>query len=327
MTAFTQSEKLEIIKLVEESDLGVKKTLADMGIPRSTFYNWYDKYRTSGPDALQSGSRGPRRYWNKIPDKEKKYVVKLALKYPDKSPRELALFITDKHKRFISKSSVYKILKEYDLITSHAYYVIKAGAEFKDKTTYVNQMWQTDFTYFKILNWGWCYLATVIDDYSRYVISWKLFSTMKASDVKEVLDLALAKTGLDQVMVKHKPRLLSDNGPCYLSDELKTYLEDKQIEHRRGAPYHPQTQGKIERYHRTIKNQIKLTNYYYPGELEDTIKGFVEYYNNERYHESINNLKPVDVFNGLSREILTQREVIKEITLRNRRKINLKKAS
>lgn len=106
MTAFTQSEKLEIIKLVEESDLGVKNTLADMGIPRSTFYNWYDKYRTSGPDALQSGSRGPRRYWNKIPDKEKKYVVKLALKYPEKSPRELALFITDKHKRFISKSSV-----------------------------------------------------------------------------------------------------------------------------------------------------------------------------------------------------------------------------
>ena len=327
MTAFTQSEKLEIIKLVEESDLGVKRTLEDLGVPRSTFYSWYDKYQKEGYEGLANGSRGPRRYWNRIPEKEKKQVVKLALKHPEKSPRELALFITDKYERFISKSSVYKILKDYDLVTSPAYTVIKASDEFKDKTTYVNQMWQTDFTYFKILNWGWYYLATVIDDYSRYVISWKLFSTMKAGDVKEVLDMALAKTGLDQVMVKHKPRLLSDNGPCYLSEELKTYLEEKKMEHRRGAPYHPQTQGKIERYHRTIKNQIKLTNYYYPQDLINTIEEFVDYYNNERYHESINNLKPVDVFNGLQREILTKREVIKEITLKKRKKMNLKKVS
>jgi len=116
---------------------------------------------------------------------------------------------------------------------------MKASDSFKDKTTFVNEMWQTDFTYFKIINWGWYYLATVINDYSRYVISWKLFTTMKADDVKEVLDLALEHTGLDQIKVKHKPRLLSDNGHCYLSGELKEYLQANKMEHRRGAHVSP----------------------------------------------------------------------------------------
>ena len=97
--------------------------------------------------------------------------------------------------------------------------------------------------------------------------------------------MALDKTCVDKVNVRHRPRLLSDNGPCYLSSELKDYLDDRGMDHTRGAPYHPQTQGKIERYHRTMKNVVKLQNYYFPGELEAEIEKFVDYYNNERYHE------------------------------------------
>jgi len=135
--------------------------------------------------------------------------------------------------------------------------------------------------------------------------------------------MALAKAGVNRVKVRHRPRLLSDNGPCYVSDELRKYLEDKEMDHTRGAPYHPMTQGKIERYHRSMKNVVKLQNYYFPGELEQEIGRFVEYYNHRRYHESLDNVTPADVFFGRRREILSEREMIKRKTLAGRRRFNL----
>ena len=127
---------------------------------------------------------------------------------------------TDEKRYFVSEASVYRLLKAHDLITSPAYIVIKAASEFKDKTTAPNQLWQTDFTYLKVIGWGWFHLSTVLDDFSRYVIAWKLCTTMSASDVTETLDLALAASGCNQARVRHRPRLLSDNGPCYIAGEL-----------------------------------------------------------------------------------------------------------
>ena len=144
---------------------------------------------------------------------------------------------------FIPKSSAYRILKAAALITAPDYVVINAAEEFKDKTTAINQMWQTDFTYFKIIGWGWYYLSTILDNYSRYIISWKLCTTMRAKDVTDTIELALATSGCDQAVVQHKPRLLSDNGSCYISSELADWLEEQKMDHVRGAPFHPQTQG------------------------------------------------------------------------------------
>ena len=197
--------------------------------------------------------------------------------------------------------------------------MIKAADEFREKTTAPNQLWQTDFTYLKITGWGWYYLSTILDDYSRYIVAWKLCATMKAQDVTDTLDLALAKSGLDQVNVGHRPRLLSDNGASCISGDLAEWLDDKKIEHIRGAPYHPQTQGKIERWHQTLKNRILLNNYYLPRELEEQISAFVENYNNKRSHESLNNLTPADVYFGRGQAILEEREKIKKITIQNRR--------
>ena len=156
--------------------------------------------------------------------------------------------------RILRQASVYRLLKSYDLITSPAYVVIKAGDEFRDKTSRPNQMWQTDFTYLKVTGWGWFYLSTVLDDFSRYIVGWKLCTTMNADDVSATLDIALAASGCDSVTVLHKPRLLSDNGPCYIAGDLAEYLEEHGMAHVRGAPNHPQTQGKIERWHQTLKN-------------------------------------------------------------------------
>ena len=320
---YTPSEKLEVIRLVEESDLPVKRTLTHLGVGRSTFYEWYRRYVEEGPDGLAPRPSQRRRFWNRIPDRERERVVAIALEKPALSARELAWHITDHEGWFISERSVYRILKRFDLLTSPAYVVLSAADEFKHKTRRVHELWQTDFTYFKIVGWGWYYLSTVLDDYSRFIVSWRLTCSMAASDVKETLDAALAETGVDQVKVRHRPRLLSDNGPCYLSKELGEYLAEREMQHTRGKPYHPQTQGKIERYHRTMKNVVKLRNYYLPEELEREIGRFVDYYNHERVHESLDNVTPADVYHGRHREIQTARQQLKDQTMRRRRCYNL----
>ena len=316
---YPASEKLEIIQLVEQSHLPAKRTLEKLGVTRSTFYRWYDRWREGGPEALRDRPSKPGRIWNRIPAAIQDQIVELALEAPELSPRELAVRFTDESKYFVSESSVYRLLKAHDLITSPAYVVIKAADEFKDKTSAPNQLWQTDFTYFKIVGWGWYYLSTILDDFSRYIVAWKLCATMRADDVTATLDLALAASGLDQITVAHRPRLLSDNGASYISADLATWLDGKGMQHVRGAPYHPQTQGKIERWHQTLKNRILLENYYLPDDLERQVAAFVEHYNHARYHESLGNLTPADVYFGRGQAILTERERIKRQTIQNRR--------
>ena len=142
---------------------------------------------------------------------------------------------------------------------------------------------------------------------------------MCVDDVTATLDLALSASGLDRITVAHRPRLLSDNGSSYVAGDLAKWLEGKSMEHVRGAPYHPQTQGKIERWHQTLKNRILLENYYLPGDLERQIEAFVEHYNHVRYHESLNNLTPADVYFDRAEIILAERERIKRTTIANRR--------
>jgi putative transposase len=315
------SEKLEIIRLVDQTELPVRETLRRLGVPRSTFYGWYQRYEAEGFDGLHDQQPAPRPRWNKIPETVRKELIDLALERSELSPRELACRYTDERAYFVSESTVYRILKEADLITSPAYVLMSASDAFKNPTARVNEMWQTDFTYFRIINWGWYYLSTVLDDYSRYIIAWKLSPTMGAKDVTETLDEALAITGVDRVKVRHRPRLLSDNGPAYLSGELRDYLGERRMAHTRGAPYHPQTQGKIERYHRTMKNVVKLENYYFPWELEAALRGFVAYYNNERYHESLDNVTPADAYFGRRYKVLSERGRIKQRTMEKRRRL------
>src|SRR3954462_1893147 len=316
---YPASEKLEIIRLVEQSHLPVRRTLEKLGIQPARFYRWYDRLQTGGVEALEDKASRPTRVWNRIPDAIREQIVQLALDEPELSPRELATRFTDTANYFVSEASVYRLLKAHDLITSPAYIVMKAADEFKDKTTAPNQLWQTDFTYLKVTGWGWFYLSTVLDDFSRYVIAWKLCTSMAASDVTDTLETALTASGCDQARVRHRTRLLSDNGPSYIAGELAEWLADHAIDHVRGAPCHPQTQGKIERWHQTLKNRILLENYYLPGALERQVAAFVEHYNHGRYHESLGNLTPADVYLGRGEAILLERERIKRQTIANRR--------
>ncbi len=201
---YPASEKLEIIRLVEESALPVRRTLEKVGIPRH-FYRWYDLYQAGGPEALDGRHPKPDRVWNRIPDDVRERIIKLALEESALSPRELAVRFTDTEGYFVSEASVYRLLKAQDLIASPAFIVMKAADEFKDKTTAPNQLWQTDFTYLKVIGWGWFYLSTVLDDFSRYIIAWKLCTTMKAEDVTATLEMALEAAALDKARV-HRPK-------------------------------------------------------------------------------------------------------------------------
>ena len=319
---YSASEKYEIIRLVESSSLSAQQTLRRLDIQRSTFYNWLHRLQYNGIDGLEDRKPTPTVAWNQIPQEHRDAIIDLALDKPELSPRELAVRYTEQREYFVSESTVYRLLKAQDLITSPAYILMQAGDSFQHPSKRVNELWQTDFTYFKIIGWGWYYLSTILDDYSRFIIAWRLCTSMSATDVADTLDDALTFTGLDQVKVNHKPRLLSDNGPCYISGELAEYLEDNDMTHTRGRPYHPQTQGKIERWHRTMKNQILLNNYYLPGELQEHLHRFVNYYNHERYHESLDNLTPADVYYGRGQEILDHRATIKLNTLAMRRKMH-----
>jgi putative transposase len=314
---FTQQEKYEIIKLVDGSELSANRTLKELGIYKRTFYNWYKRYLEGGYDGLAQKAIGRHQTWNKIPPEQQSQVIEEALEHEELSSRELAFHIIDNHKWYISESSVYRILKRAGLITSPAHIVMSAANEFETKTRRINEMWQTDFTYFKIIGWGWYYLSTIIDDYSRFIITWDLREQMSSKDVMPSVENALQFTGLTKT---NAPKLLSDNGSCYISEEIKGFLRGKGIKPINGKPLHPQTQGKIERYHRTMKNVIKLDNYYSPEDLIKAIAEFVKYYNYERYHESLRNLTPADVYFGRDKKILKERSKIKERTLQERRK-------
>jgi putative transposase len=143
---YSASDKTEIIRLVEQSHLPTRRTLEKLGIPRSSFYRWYDRHQRGGPEALADRPSRPDRVWNRIPETIRSQIVDLALVQPELSPRELAVRFTDEEKYFVSEASVYRLLKAHDLIASPAYIVIKAAEEFQDKTTAPNQLWQTDFS-------------------------------------------------------------------------------------------------------------------------------------------------------------------------------------
>ena len=168
---YPAAEKLEIIRLVEGSHLPVRRTLARIGVPVTTFYRWYDRYRERGLEGLDDRSPKPGRVWNRIPDPVRDRILALALEAPELSPRELAICFTDQEKYFVSEASVYRLLKAHDLITSPAFVVVKAAEAFTEQTSAPNQLWQTDFTYLKVIGWGWFYLSTILDDFSRYIVA------------------------------------------------------------------------------------------------------------------------------------------------------------
>jgi len=307
----TAGDKDKILAQLENQSRGKRQALLTMGIPRSTYYRW----RRGQPKT----SRG--KPWNRIIPNEERRILAVAREYPDLSSRQLSAWITDHEGFAVSESTVYRILKREGLVKRQEIQPTAAN-EYHTKTTRPHQMWATDASYFKVVGWGYYYLVTVMDDYSRFILGWKLQKDMSANSLIEAVQNAVDATGMTDVPVEDRTKLLSDNGAGYVSRAFRDYLNLVGIGHILAAPYHPQTNGKVERYQQSLKKQVNQLPYELPGHLERAIDDFVDYYNYRRYHKALGNVTPADVLYGRKDQILERRKEVRAQTINRRRDYN-----
>jgi putative transposase len=315
--------KREVIELVRRSPVAKKKTLVELGLAPSTYYRWQRQYRREGEAGLVDRRPQPGTIWNRLRPEEAEGILAAARAEPDKSPREIACWLSDQAGFSVSESSVYRVLKLHGLVREVNVVGFPAGREYTVKTTRVNEQWQSDASYFFVVGWGWYYLISVLDDYSRMILAWELKMDMTSASISEVVEQAVEFTGMKNVPVEDRTHLVSDNGSSYLSHAFEDYLRMLKIRHIRCAPHHPQTNGKIERFHETLKARLNLLVYTSTEQLRAALREFIEFYNQRRYHEGIGNVTPADVYYGRREEILKRREEQKRQTLYDRFQYNL----
>jgi transposase InsO family protein len=306
------SEKSDILSMVEPMSGRKRQALALLGVAKSTYYRW----RQGQTDSVHR-----RRPWNRITPDEEDRILAAAIESPDLSSRQLAVWITDNAGFAVSESTVYRILRREGLVKRQEM-ELKAAQEYHTKTTRPHQLWATDASYFRVAVWGYYYLVTVMDDYTRFILAWKLQKDMSANSLIEVVQEAVDYTGMTDVPVEDRTNLLSDNGSGYLSRSFRDYLNLVGIRHILAAPFHPQTNGKLERYHRSIKKEVNQLHYDVPSQLEKAIADFVDYYNYRRYHKALGNVTPADVLYGRKEQILKYRKEVQIQTFNRRRDYN-----
>ncbi len=311
-------ERSNVITRVEQTQWGKRRLLAQLQVPRSTYYRWRARELQGKQECPAAITRVP---WNRLSSPEEAAVLAAARESPEWSSRQLATWVTDHLRLSVGESTVYRILKREGLVKPPEIQLV-AGKEYQRKTTGPHQMWATDASYFRVRGWGYYYMVTVMDDYSRSILAWKLQLDMTADSLIQVLQLAVDVTGMTEVPLEDRTRLLSDNGSGYVSRAFRDYLNLIGIRHILAAPYHPQTNGKLERYHQSIKHEVNQVPYEVPGDLEVAIAGFVDYYNNRRYHKALGNVTPDDVLHGRREGILIKRSEVKAQTLASRKRYN-----
>ena len=309
------AERAKVLERVGASSTPTRQMLQELGVPKSTYYRW--RARTYSSDTATPPVR-KRVPWNRLTEDEERMVLVVARASPEWSSRQVSAWITDHEDVSVSEASVYRLLRREGLVR-RLEAVDPAGKEYTHKATRPHQLWATDASYFRVAGWGYYYLVTVLDDFSRFILAWELKVDMTTASFIDVVQKAVDVTGMTEVPIECRTRLLSDNGPGYVSRAFQEYLKLVGIRHILAAPFHPQTNGKLERYHQTLKRGVNQVPYDVPADLEAAIGKFVSYYNHDRYHKALADVTPADMLAGRRDEILRQRREVKARTIQHRR--------
>src|SRR5512136_2603169 len=291
--------KEDLIWRVEAQRGHRSQVLNELRIPRSTYYKWRKGYRGDGLEGLTKRKPLARRVWNRLMVGERERVLEVARLHPELSSRLLAVKITDEEAFSVSESTVYRILRENNLICLRPLPEMPAQEQWKHKTTHPDELWQCDWTTLFIVGWGYYNLIPVVD-----------------------LSLENAREEGHLTETDPMPKLYSDNGSGFTSTILAEYLSVHGIKHIFSRPYHPQGRGKIERFNRRIKEKVCLTVYCSPGELRKALDEAIAIYNRTP-HEALANVSPNDVYAGRKEVVLQRRQEKKRLTLESRKQYNL----
>jgi len=316
--------KAGLIEAIESHGSGRRDRLKKLGIPRATYYRWKRRYNAQGSKGLNRRKAKRQCVWNRLTAGEEVSVLGVALKYPEQSPRLVAISIIDRHGFSVSESTVYRLLKREGLVRPRPLSQQPAAKQWQHKTHKPDEIWQCDAKQILIPGWGRYRAIPVIDDYSRKCLALPLKTDETSFSISDAVEQALENAQKEGHTVRDRPVLLSDNGPGFIGDVLKRYLQAKEIRQIHGAPYHPQTQGKVERFNRKIKESVCLIVYTSPDKLQQALEQFREQYN-KTPHEALKNVSPNDVYAGKKEEVLKRRAEIKQATLQRRKRINLRK--
>lgn len=318
----TAEARHEVLKLLESHRGRKRELLKKLGIAESTYYLWRDRYRREGVEALVAKVPNCQGGWNRLTAKEEEIVVARAREFPEKTSRLLAVWITDHEEFSVSESTVFRVLKAKGLIAARPRNQRPAAKEYRWKTSRPNEMWQIDGTKFFVPQWGNYKWIPVLDDFSRKIIAEDLKPEETGENVVDVMQEALDAVGTEELPMDRRPVLLSDNGSAFTCELLGNYLRDRGVRQIHGAAYHPQTQGKVERLNRRIKEVVELLVHETPMALRAAIRVEVERYH-DTPHEGLLNVTPNEMYEGRQEEVLARRAAKKKWTLEMRKTANM----
>lgn len=265
-----------------------------LGIGRNKYYSWVKR---QGQENQPSGVP-PKHYW--LTETEKATIINYYADHRHTGYRRLAYMMPDENVAAVSPSSVYRVLKTAGLLRPTTAQPTKKGQGF-NQPKQPHQHWHIDITYINICG-TFYYLCTILDGYSRYIVHWEMREAMTEADVETVLQRAREK------FPHAKPRVISDNGPQFVARNFKHFIRLCEMTHVRTSPYYPQSNGKIERWHQTLKQEcIRPGSPLSPADANRIVATFVAQYNHHRLHSAIGYITPADKLSQREAEIFDQR--------------------
>jgi len=297
----------------ERAEVPAKRIAHWLGVGGSKFYDWKKRYgKVNEHNALV-----PRDWW--LEDWEKKAIVDFHWKNPLEGYRRLAFMMLDADVVAVSPSSVYRVLKAAGVMDRWNGKTSKKGTGFQQPTR-PHQHWHLDVSYLNICG-TFYFMCSVLDGYSRSIVHWEIREKMEEVDVEVILQRAR------EMYPGENPRIITDNGPQFISRDFKEFIRIAGMTHVKTSPYYPQSNGKIERYHRSIKGEcLRVTALWSLEDARRVVTGYVQHYNEVRLHSAIGYVTPLTKLRGEERQVLAERDRKLEAA-RERRQANRQAAN